>query len=418
MKIISNAPDMPFPGIPHAGGEFYRRHAELGGQSHDLVVVAPRNEENEAALAQDDAPPYRRLLVTPQVPRAGVRSAYYFFLLSRVVLFLGVRPFWKALVADPDELSALRQADRIKLQWFSAPARGSPRLRRGLPRTHQVGVFHDVVSQGQRRMFRTPGVAPRWRLVALVQLILAVPLRRWLLRVLDTAVVVSDKDRLLLERSGGRARIVVSPPLDDEDMPSVPEAAQSDPPEVLFVGALDRVENQDAARWLLELIWPQVLAEMPDARLTIAGAEPSRSLLPAAESVHNVQLTGCVDSLSPYYRRASVVVAPMRLGAGGKLKSVVAMLWGLPVVATSVAAEGVTGPRVFYAVEDDSTDFANAVVAVLKDPSSADGVRSRAFAWSHDTYSTARYRRSLEWLYSTGALLGGGKHAPAATEES
>ncbi len=417
MRIVSIAPYMPFPGIPHAGGEFYRRHAELVAQSHDLVVVAPRNAENEAALAQDDEAPYRRLLVTPQVPRGGLRSAYY-FLLSRVVPFLAVRPFWKALVADPDVLSALRQADRIELQWFNALAL-APRLRRGLPRTHQVGVFHDVVSQGQRRMFRTPGVAPRWRLVALAQLILAVPLERVLLRVLDTAVVVSDKDRALLERRGGRARIVVvSPPLDDEDMPSAPETGQVGPPEVLFVGALDRVENQDAARWLLELIWPQVLAEMPDARLTIAGAEPSRPLLHAAESVHNVQLTGYVDSLSPYYRRASVVVAPMRLGAGVKLKSLVAMLWGLPVVATSVAAEGVTGPQVFYAVEDDPTDFANAVVAVLKDPSSADGVRARAFAWSHDTYSTAQYRRSLERLYPTGALPGGSKHAPAATEDS
>jgi glycosyltransferase involved in cell wall biosynthesis len=108
----------------------------------------------------------------------------------------------------------------------------------------------------------------------------------------------------------------------------------------------------------------------------------------------------------------------MRLGAGVKLKSVVAMLWGLPVVATSVAAEGVTGPQVFYSVEDDSTDFAAAVVAVLKDPSSADDVRARAFAWSHETYSTAQYRRSLEQLYPTGVLPGGEEHTPAVTEGS
>src|SRR5918998_3441392 len=94
VKIVSIAPYMPFPGIPHAGGEFYRRHAELVAQSHDLVVVAPRNAENEAALAQDDEAPYRRLLVTPQVPRGGLRSAYH-FLMSRVVPFLAVRPFWR-----------------------------------------------------------------------------------------------------------------------------------------------------------------------------------------------------------------------------------------------------------------------------------------------------------------------------------
>jgi glycosyltransferase involved in cell wall biosynthesis len=315
-------------------------------------------------------------------------------------------------------LAALRQADRIELQWFNAMAL-APRLRRLLPRTSQVGVFHDVVSQGQRRMFRTPGVAPRWRLVALAQMLMAVPLERHLLRVLDTAVVVSEKDRALLQRRGGRARIVVvSPPLDDGDMPPGPDVEPLGSPEVLFVGALDRVENEDAARWLLEQIWPHVLAEVPDAQLTIAGAKPSPGLRRAAEPVSHVRITGYVDSLSPHYRRASVVVAPMRLGAGVKLKSVVAMLWGLPVVATSVAAEGVLGPEVFYAVEDDSTNFANAVVAVLKDPSSADDVRARAFVWSHDQYSTAQYRDSVEQLYPTGALPGDGKRTPAGTEKS
>ena len=417
MNIVSIAPYMPFPGIPHAGGEYYRRHAELVARSHDLVVVAPRNAGNEAALAQADQAPYRRLLVAPEVPRGRTRSAYYFFM-SRVVPFLAVRPFWTALIADPEVLSALRQADRIELQWFNALAL-APRLRRVLPHTHQVGVFHDVVSQGQSRMFRTPRVSPRWRLVALAQLLAAVPLERWLLRVLDTAVVVSDKDRALLERRGGRSHIVVvSPPLDDEDMPSEPRAEQVGPPEVLFVGALDRVENQDAARWLLERIWPQVLAAVPHARLTIAGSEPSPSLRRAAGFVDNVRLTGYVESLSPFYRRASVVVAPMRLGAGVKLKSVVAMLWGLPVVATSVAAEGVTGPEVFCAVEDDSRDFADAVIAVLKDPSSTRDVRARAFAWSHDAYSTAQYQRSVEQLYPIGLLPGGGDPVPTVTEES
>ncbi len=43
VRIVSIAPYMPFPGIPHAGGEFYRRHAELVSQQHDLLVIAPGN---------------------------------------------------------------------------------------------------------------------------------------------------------------------------------------------------------------------------------------------------------------------------------------------------------------------------------------------------------------------------------------
>jgi glycosyltransferase involved in cell wall biosynthesis len=204
-----------------------------------------------------------------------------------------------------------------------------------------------------------------------------------------------------LSRRGGNAEIVVvSPPLEDDDMPAGPRLGPTKEPEVLFVGALGRIENEDAAQWLLSEIWPRVLREVPSARLTIAGAEPSCAVKRAAERQGHVQLTDYVKSLSPYYERATVVVAPMRLGAGVKLKSVVAMLWGLPVVATPVAAEGVTGPRVFFAVEEGSARFAKAVVDVLTDPTAARDVRARAYAWSHGTYSTERYLCSLDRIYS------------------
>jgi glycosyltransferase involved in cell wall biosynthesis len=193
---------------------------------------------------------------------------------------------------------------------------------------------------------------------------------------------------------------VVSPPLDDTDMHTGPRQEQPAADEVLFVGALGRVENEDAARWLLREIWPIVRAARPGARLTLAGAEPSDELLREADAFPDVQVTGYVPSLNPYYERASVVVAPMRLGAGVKLKSVVAMLWGVPVVATPVGAEGVTGPQVFAAVEEAAADFARAVVAVLEDPASVRETSARAFKWSHDTYSTEQYRRSLDKLYS------------------
>jgi glycosyltransferase involved in cell wall biosynthesis len=409
VNIVSIAPFMPFRGIPHAGGEFYRRHAELAARSHDLLIVTPRNSENESAMALDVEIPYRRLLVESPTVQGRLRKARNYVLsrvapflaMSYVAPFLTTLSFWDALVKNEEALAALRKADFIELQWFNAVVL-APKLRQRFPDARLVGVFHDVVSQGQCRMLRAPSVPPRWRLVALAQRLFAGPLERRVMRVLDTAVVLSDKDRALLARRGGGSRIVVvSPPLDDEDMPEGPQLQKLGPPEVLFVAALNRFENDDAARWLLCEIWPQVLAEVPDARLTIAGAEPSPALRREAARFEAVELTGYVPSLSPYYQRADVVVAPMRLGAGVKLKSVIAMMWGLPIVATLVGAEGVPGPQVFVAVEDESEAFSRSVVDVLKDPSSAHDVRARAYTWSQDTYSTTGYLRSLEKLYSS-----------------
>src|SRR4051812_2825005 len=100
---------MPFRGIPHAGGEYYRRHAELIAESHELVVVAPDNAENESAVADDADVPYKRLLVTPRTRQRGIPAALH-YVLSRTIPFLAVGPFWRALAANEDVVSALREA--------------------------------------------------------------------------------------------------------------------------------------------------------------------------------------------------------------------------------------------------------------------------------------------------------------------
>ena len=79
-------------------------------------------------------------------------------------------------------------------------------------------------------------------------------------------------------------------------------------------------------------------------------------------------MTGYVDDLDPFYRDAFVFVAPLRLGAGLKFKVLDAMAYGLPVVATSVAAEGILeqcGPGCFAAVTDDPRRMAEAIVKLF-----------------------------------------------------
>jgi glycosyltransferase involved in cell wall biosynthesis len=192
---------------------------------------------------------------------------------------------------------------------------------------------------------------------------------------------------------------VLNPPLDDEDMPADPRSEAPGEPVVLFVGALWRSENEDAALWLLREIWPRVRAKLPEARLVIAGADPTAPVREGVMATEGATLTGHVDSLAEYYRRASVAVAPLRFGAGVKLKAVVAMMWGVPVVATSVGAEGVEGPDVFVAVEDDADSFAAAVAGVLTDPGPRLEVAASAHAWSHGRFSGATYRHELSRLY-------------------
>jgi glycosyltransferase involved in cell wall biosynthesis len=164
---------------------------------------------------------------------------------------------------------------------------------------------------------------------------------------------------------------------------------------VLFVGALGRHQNEDAVRWLLGEIWPQVVSAVPDAELTVAGGGASPALEEEMRRAE-VRATGYVEVLGPEYERAAVVVAPLRLGAGIKLKCVTAMLWGVPVVATSVGAEGLGGTDLFVAIEDSSEGFASALVDVLRRPERGLLPAATAFRWAHSRFTSTAYRRALE----------------------
>ena len=399
MRIVSIATHMPYVGIPHAGGQYYLRHAEILSETHDLTVICPWTPANAQAMDEPVHGSYRRFLVVPQNRRGALRRGARRSLWSRALTFVTMGSFLRAVLADERATELLRTADRIELQWFDAIAL-APRLRRLVPGTPLTGVFHDVASQGYRRRARARDVPPVHRLLSVVRWWLSAPLERRVTPALDTAVVFSDKDAALLarRRAGDRIRVVL-PPLDDEEMPLAPREQQPTAPDVLFVGALWRPENEDAALWLLRDVWPTVRQAVPHASLTVAGHGPTARLQVEVGRIDGVELTGSVPTLAPFYRRAAVVVVPMRQGAGVKFKTVVALLWGVPVVTTAVGAEGIGERNLFVAVEDEPAAFAHAVVGALQDPVRALQVAAAAQAWASARYSTATFRRALAELY-------------------
>ena len=111
-------------------------------------------------------------------------------------------------------------------------------------------------------------------------------------------------------------------------------------PRVLFLGTLSVPHNIDAAQRLVRDIWPKVRAARPDATLELAGADPIAALL-ALEGRDGISVPGMLPDLRPVWRRASVMVAPLRFSAGIQNKILEAMAAGVPVVTTAAAAEAI-----------------------------------------------------------------------------
>lgn len=204
----------------------------------------------------------------------------------------------------------------------------------------------------------------------------------------DEVWFISERDRRALARSSAHANTYVIPNGVDLDR-FFPTPADVNPNELLFVGNMRVLHNIDAVRYLIQEILPRVQAHVPEVHLTIAGADPVRSIT-ALRKKPAVTVTGFVPDLNRMLNQASVFVAPLRFGAGVQNKVVEAMAAGKPVVTTPIVNEGLGAvPGRDLLVGDDAAALAGHIVSLCRDPSQRRhlGVAARRFVTRHYRWS-------------------------------
>jgi glycosyltransferase involved in cell wall biosynthesis len=147
---------------------------------------------------------------------------------------------------------------------------------------------------------------------------------------------------------------------------AAPESAprRDDGATLLFLGSFGYAPNGDAVRWFVGDIWPLVRARRPDARFLIAGRGSER--LGSFGSGSGVTVLGPVADVADAYAAATLCVAPLRAGAGTRLKILEAAAHRVPIVATGLALRGLPFlPERDLLVADSARDFAGAIDATL-----------------------------------------------------
>jgi len=209
-----------------------------------------------------------------------------------------------------------------------------------------------------------------------------------LIRAVDCTIVHSPVEEDLLKVETPDAEVVVFPymiPLMGTD------TGYADRPDVMFLGGYGHHPNVDAAVFLAKEVWPLMRGELPGARLLLVGARPPEAV--TSLDGGDVVVTGQVEDLRPYFDRSRVFAAGIRYGAGIKGKVSTAMSYGVPVVATRCAAEGMyleDGRDVLIA--DDPAEIAKAVIGLYRDEQawarqSASGL---AFVAEHNSLDMGR----------------------------
>jgi glycosyltransferase involved in cell wall biosynthesis len=231
---------------------------------------------------------------------------------------------------------------------------------------------HNVESEIWRRHSATAGNAAK-RMMYRMEFRKMLLYERAAVRKFQHVIAVSENDRSLMTQWVDGDRVTVVPTGVDLTQYR-PDPAEFDPnrldrsaPLITFVGAMDWEPNVDGVEYFCGEVWPSIKAEVPQARFRIVGRNPDRRVQKWASD--SIEVTGRVPSVVEHLQQSAVVIVPLRIGGGTRLKIYEALATAKAVVSTTVGAEGLDvhhGRDIMLA--DDAPSFAQAVIMLLRDP--------------------------------------------------
>lgn len=189
----------------------------------------------------------------------------------------------------------------------------------------------------------------------------------------DLSLVCSGEDRTYLQQERGIKNIEVLPNGVDVSTFSSEGHRYDLDKTILFTGNMDYAPNVDAVQYFVADIFPLIRKEIPDAEFVIAGQRPVKKVLELAGN--GVTVTGFVRNLQDMYAKASIVVAPLRFGAGTQNKVLEAMAMGVPIVSHNIGFAGLnirSGEGVILALETEQ--FARECITLLQSVSTREAI--------------------------------------------
>lgn len=226
--------------------------------------------------------------------------------------------------------------------------------------------------------------------------------RRCFQRAAQVAVVTAEEERTAANW-GARATWLVANGVDTDSLVPHPEATE--PNSLLFLGSLDWQPNRDALQYFLRDILPEIQSANPEVTLRVVGRQPATRLREQVKQIPGVEWVGEVADIRPYFERAGIVVVPLRIGGGSRIKILESLSMGKAVVTTAIGAEGlevVSGEHCLIA--DAPREFAGQVTELLRHPERAAELGRNGRSLVVERYDWSRMARELgrAWRATAG----------------
>lgn len=262
----------------------------------------------------------------------------------------------------------IQKLDAVHVRYISM-APYALALKRAVPHLRLVIDLDDILSMLFYRKLAYPKKISRvreflWEVKELLRMydFECGPLRRF-----DSVWICSKPDFDRMSRRHRNKRVlIVENVVDVERLTSV--ARKNTGPVLLFIGDFNYDPNRQGAEFFVTKVWPLIRSKIPEAQLWLVGANRQKKML-EWNGQQGITVTGTVEDVLPYLEGATVSIAPIFVGAGTRLKILEAFGAGLPVVTTSVGAEGIEAKNgVDLLIADTAEEFAEHCIHLLRDP--------------------------------------------------
>lgn len=370
-----------------------------------LRHLAPRHELT--LLAHGESEPAREADARRALEAAGLRVRTVPALPGRrglslyAALLRNCASRWPYSVAKhhtPGYAMAVREEfrthayDLVQVEW--TPYASHLRLRHAAAPPPALIASHNIEAQIWERRAQLARGTARWYFRGQ-----AAKMRRFEAAAFARAQYVTGVSQLDAAAAGRLGAPRVSVVSNGVDLEYFQPRPQLESQTIAFVGALDWFPNQDAVEFFAEQVLPLVRAVAPSVRFRVVGRRP-----PAAWSARvwsGVELVGEVADVRPEMEQAAVMVAPLRVGGGSRIKILEALAMEKPVVATTIGAEGldlVSGEHLLLA--DSPQALAASLLDLLRNPRTARELGRRGAALVRGQYSWEQSALALEaaWM--------------------
>ena len=213
----------------------------------------------------------------------------------------------------------------------------------------------------------------------------------------NTVFVTSDEDRQMLKHD--HLKVLPNIPFNDNETNTIDAFPPSDSKDLLFVGDLQFPPNRDGIDRFLTNIWPTVHSKVPGSTVTIVGRGLSDADRGKWSAIAGTNVIGFADSVAECYRNCALSISPLYYGGGTKIKVLESLAYGRTLVGTDHAVRGynqLTTPIPSVAVANSDTDFADACVMLLTNPTMRNTIASRGMGIVNNDFSFAKFQQVVD----------------------